>query len=354
VTAVVRQAITRRLPPAAKARLRALRDAARGPQAVREDDRIAAAWSPDARRAPQALEGRVVTNLLYERLNAADVAEVERRLTADQRALWSEAPAADRRWLTLALGTHHEVPAVIGKTGLTAALPPDEVHAVSRGALAAGGSCYYADLVVEGFRAAGVEASAAGRVLDFGCSSGRVVRVLAAAFPAVEWHGCDPNEAATAWAAGHIPGVEFALSPQAPPLAYEDGCFRSVFAISVWSHFGEPLALRWLDEMHRVLRPGGALLMTTHGWHSIAHYARNGLRSKQNLAEISQALCEGGFWYRPEFGEQGDFGIRNADWGTAYMSAEWLLARTRGKWRVGAFFSGAVEENQDLFVLLRS
>ena len=111
--------------------------------------------------------------------------------------------------------------------------------------------------------------------------------------------------------------------------------------------------MRWLEEMHRITCPGGALLLTTHGWHSVAHYGRNGLRSKRNLEDISRALRKRGFWYGAEFGEQGDFGVRNPAWGTAFMSADWLLAKTDGAWRVEAFASGTVEDNQDLFVLAR-
>ena len=39
-----------------------------------------------------------------------------------------------------------------------------------------------------------------GTVLDFGSSSGRVLRILAAARPDLRCLGCDPNEDAIAWA----------------------------------------------------------------------------------------------------------------------------------------------------------
>ena len=35
----------------------------------------------------------------------------------------------------------------------------------------------------------------------------------------------------------------------------------------------------WLGEMHRVLRPGGRLVLTAHGLQSVAHYARTGQRA---------------------------------------------------------------------------
>ena len=114
---------------------------------------------------------------------------------------------------------------MIEKSGLVPAQPPDEIHAMSRGALASGGSAGYADLVVSGLAGAGKRLEPGERVLDFGCSSGRVVRVLAAAFPDVRWHACDPNEAAVAWAQANLPGIEFAVSAQEPPLPYADRVF---------------------------------------------------------------------------------------------------------------------------------
>ena len=85
-------------------------------------------------------------------------------------------------------------PALLERTGLTAAQPPAGVHAMAQGPLAAAGGLYEADMVANALASAGVDiAGALGAALDFGCSSGRVLRVLAAAFPDVRWIGCDPN-----------------------------------------------------------------------------------------------------------------------------------------------------------------
>ena len=62
--------------------------------------------------------------------------------------------------------------------------------------------------------------------LDFGCSSGRVVRVLAAAYPELDWHGCDPIPDAIEWARANLPGIAFERSPEYPPLPYADGAVR--------------------------------------------------------------------------------------------------------------------------------
>jgi len=301
-------------------------------------------------RLPDPLRGSPVTDELFERLSDADVQEIERRAGSD---LPSGSWGADRRRYLLSLGVHHEVPAVSQKTGLTISMPPDDVHSMARGALAAGGSPYYADLVADGFAAAGAPIERGMRCLDFGSSSGRTVRVLAPAYPDCQWHGCDPIEDAIEWAQAHIAGVEFVLSPEAPPVPYEDESFDRVFAISIWSHFSAAAATAWLKEMQRIVKPGGALLLTTHGFNTVAHDHHSHRRTEAQLREVRAGLYDEGHWFLDEFGAAGDHGVANPDWGTAFLTPEWLLARVFPGWYVGAFALGRVEENQDMYVLRR-
>ena len=137
-------------------------------------------------------------------------------LDEDTRHAWDTALPAAREHLKLVLGVHHGVRPVLEKTGLTTAMPPDEVHAMGRGP-AAGGDFWTADWMAEAARRAGAPLADGDRVLDFGCWSGRHLRVLQAWRPGVRWIGCDPNEGAIGWAAEHLGGIEFFVSPQEPP-----------------------------------------------------------------------------------------------------------------------------------------
>ncbi|MGH2848004.1 MAG: methyltransferase domain-containing protein, partial [Thermoleophilaceae bacterium] len=280
----------------------------------------------ERRLSPDLLRAAPITELLYARLTADDVAAVEARLDPAEAALWETSGAADRKRLALAFAVHHRIQPALEHCGLSAATPGAAVHSMAHGAQAAGGSTYYADLVADSLRCGGHTLAPGQAGLDFGCSSGRVVRVLAAAHPEVDWHGCDPIPDAIDWAREHLPGISFERSPEYPPLPHEDGRFDFAFAISIWSHFSEQAARDWLKEMHRVLKPGGRLLVTAHGEQTVAHTYRGGVRSAEQLDEVRAALNEGGFWYAAEFGEMGDHGVANPDWGTAFLSAEWMLA----------------------------
>jgi SAM-dependent methyltransferase len=303
-----------------------------------------------------ATERSTVSNLLYERLGQRDVTEVERHLAQapELDRHYAGAPAEWRAFLVLAYGIWLDVPNVREKTGLLPVQPPEEVHAMARGPLAAAGGIYEADLIVDALASVGVEMSAVKSGLDIGCSSGRVVRALAAAYPEVAWRACDPNTPAIEWAANNLPGIDFFVSDDTPPLPLADGSLDLVYAISIWSHFAPDLGLRWFEEMHRLLRPGGHLVCTTHGLTSIAHYATLALRTPEQSEEIRDALYRSGSWYAAEFGEQGDWGVVNPDWGTAFLSPEWMLTHLCPRWRVLEFAPGRNQENQDVYVLQRA
>ena len=301
--------------------------------------------------APDEGKAQPVARRLLDRLTGEDVAAVEASLDHEAAGLWAQATPASRAYLTLAYGVHNRLPGVLERTGLTTDDPPPEVHSMGRGPLASGGDYYSADLVAEALQSAGTDVGGLRRGLDFGCSSGRVLRPLVAAYPDVEWHGVDPNAEAVAWAADHVSGATFASSASDPPLEFPDEHFDVVYAISIWSHFGARSARVWLDEMRRIVAPGGHLVMTVHGAQSIAHAGRLGARSQDQLAEIALALHRDGFWYAPEFGSAGDHGVVHPEWGTAFMSAEWLLRLATPAWHVVWFASGRNDANQDVAVL---
>jgi SAM-dependent methyltransferase len=326
-------------------------------RAVEEERALAAAPATEdfgRSLSPDLLRAAPVTEMLYSRLEVGDVEAIESRLEPAEAALWETADDADRKRLALAYAVHHHVQPALERSGLSPEMPSPGVHSMAHGAAAAGGSTYYADLIVDSFARSGLELEPGMTGLDFGCSSGRVVRVLAAAWPDIEWHGCDPIPDAIEWARAHLPGIAFERSPEYPPLPYADGQFDFVFAISIWSHFAEGAALDWLREVRRVIRPGGRLLITTHGEQTVAHTNREGVRSPEQLAEVRETMFQQGFWYAAEFGETGDHGVANPDWGTAFVTAEWILAKLTPDWRVLFFRPGRVEANQDLYVLERS
>jgi SAM-dependent methyltransferase len=100
-------------------------------------------------------------------------------------------------------------------------------------------------------------------ILDFGCGCGRVVRRLDGIPGSV--HGSDLNADAVAWCSENLPFARFVRNGLEPPLPLADASFDLVYTLSVLTHLPTGLAQEWLHELTRVLRPGGLLLVTTHG-----------------------------------------------------------------------------------------
>lgn len=293
-----------------------------------------------------------IVETFASRLSSEDIAFLDDNLRGAPPEIWTEADEPTRRLHAVPFALWVGIPGVEDRLGLTAAMPPEHVHNMATGPLAAGGAWLQAEQLNDALTRVGAAPRAGDAFLDFGCSSGRVVRVLAAAKPECRWLGCDPNTDAIAWAGEHLPGIDFFPSPLRPPLEQiEDGELAGAYAISIWSHFDAEPGLAWLEEMRRVIRPGGHLIITTHGTHSVAHYAR--VNGEADQRAIFEGLYREGFVYFDVFGEDGDWGVPAIGWGMAFMTAEWLQNHLTPAWSVRLFRPGAIEGNQDLYVLRR-
>jgi SAM-dependent methyltransferase len=101
-------------------------------------------------------------------------------------------------------------------------------------------------------------------ILDFGCGSGRVARWWSA-LDGVDVHGCDVNPRLVAWVDENLPFVTARATPLEPPTPYPDAAFDLVYALSVFTHLPAELQRPWAAELRRIMKPGGLLIITTHG-----------------------------------------------------------------------------------------
>jgi len=200
-----------------------------------------------------------------------------------------------------------------------------------------------ADLLMEDLAEQGLilESDAVG--LDFGCSTGRTVRTLAAGLPHMSWIGVDPVPSSIEYAAKRFKHHTWLVNNQEPPMPIDDESVDFVVSKSVWTHFSKAAAVAWIRDIERILRPSGLAAITVHGWHDLArrvYYndpspryglldgAKN-LMSIEYLELVTDELEAHGFQFRPyaNTGWQGDLGrIENsstADWGLTFMTKAW-------------------------------
>jgi SAM-dependent methyltransferase len=109
-------------------------------------------------------------------------------------------------------------------------------------------------------------------VLDWGCGCGRVTQHLARA-GVVRPAGADIDPENIAWCIDHIPDARFERLALDPPTPYPDDSFDAVFGLSVFTHLTEADQFRWLEELRRILKPGGVLAVTVAGHNALKRAA---------------------------------------------------------------------------------
>jgi SAM-dependent methyltransferase len=111
-----------------------------------------------------------------------------------------------------------------------------------------------------------IDINSLGAILDFGCGAGRVLR---------HWHdlsetrvcGTDYNGRLIRWCRSALSFADVRQNGLTGRVDWPDETFGLVYALSVFTHLTEPVGFGWIEELTRVTRPGGYLLITTHGDH---------------------------------------------------------------------------------------
>lgn len=118
------------------------------------------------------------------------------------------------------------------------------------------------------------------------------MRHLWAAEPGLRVWGCDINAAQIAWCRANLPFEVVEASGPTPPLRFGDGTFGLAYAFSVFTHLPAELQQAWLQELIRVVRPGGYICLSFHG----AAFASRFLRADERAQFAAGKLVV----HRPE------------------------------------------------------
>jgi SAM-dependent methyltransferase len=103
-------------------------------------------------------------------------------------------------------------------------------------------------------------------ILDFGCGCGRVIRHWSGVAKGPRLYGTDINPDLISWDRKHLSKIaDFQINRLEPPLNYPEAFFSFIYTISVFTHLTEAFQNAWIDELRRVLKPNGLLLITVHG-----------------------------------------------------------------------------------------
>jgi SAM-dependent methyltransferase len=126
------------------------------------------------------------------------------------------------------------------------------------------GSIHAFDLIQHTLEKNGITMNHFEAILDFGCGCGRIMRYWKN-LKYVQLYGSDYNPILIRWCRHHLPFAQFEVNDLPPPLSFSDKQFDFVYARSIFTHLSQNLQFAWLDELWRVLKPGGYLLITVSG-----------------------------------------------------------------------------------------
>lgn len=110
----------------------------------------------------------------------------------------------------------------------------------------------------------GYDINQTGAILDFGCGVGRTLRHWGD-LADVNVCGTDYNPDLVWWSRTKLTFADVRLNGLTGRVDWSDQTFGLIYALSVFTHLTEDVGFAWIDELSRVLRPGGLLLITTHG-----------------------------------------------------------------------------------------
>ncbi len=103
-------------------------------------------------------------------------------------------------------------------------------------------------------------------ILDWGCGPARIVRHL----PSLIGKNCsisatDYNETTIDWCKNNIENVHFELNGINPPTIFENNTFDFIYGISIFTHLSLENHIAWYNELIRISKKGGIILLTMAG-----------------------------------------------------------------------------------------
>lgn len=103
-------------------------------------------------------------------------------------------------------------------------------------------------------------------ILDWGCGPGRIIRHLPDFLDdKSRMFGTDYNAVSIEWCRSNLPNIDFNLNGLKAELPYHNNFFDYIFGISIFTHLSEKMHYEWMDELHRILKTRGILMLTLHG-----------------------------------------------------------------------------------------
>lgn len=197
----------------------------------------------------------------------------------------------------------------------------------------------------------GVRLREAITVLDFGCGAGRQLLHFTKNFPQVDYLACDVDYTLIDFIRKNYPAVKSEVNRFDPPLPFETDSIDMIYSVSIFSHLNPDHQRRWLEDLHRVVKPGGMCFLTTEGPTALARMGS--AFDPAELQKLGIIYREYSFLGQPNVAPVANvlLGIEGS-YGSTVMTPEFI----RAHWPSPGFdvvevVEGIIDARQDLVIL---
>jgi len=180
-------------------------------------------------------------------------------------------------------------------------------------------------------------------VFEFGCGCGRVSMWINPERK-LKFYGSDINGRAISWCKKNLGFGNFSTNNKIPPLKFSNDFFDLIYCISVFTHLDENEQFKWLDEMYRILKPNGYLLISFSGFENMPD---------QKELEISKndGILKKGFVFLKNKSFFKRILLGDNAMGLAYHTKNYVLEHYSKIFKIIKYVNRGINNHQNLLVL---
>ena len=133
-------------------------------------------------------------------------------------------------------------------------------------------------------------------ICEWGCGPARILRHMPnfSEDRKFNLYGFDYNSRTIKWCREQIEGITFDCNSTSPPLPCDSNTFDCVYNLSVFTHLSKDMHFQWINELQRIVKPGGLIIITTHGDNFKNNLVENELRDYEKGQIVIRGEIEEG------------------------------------------------------------
>jgi len=159
-----------------------------------------------------------------------------------------------------------------------------------------------------------------------------------------KFFGTDISKTNVSWCKKNFDDIKFSSNKQLPPLNFSDNFFDVIYSISVFTHLNEEEQYLWLNELKRILKTGGFLLISLHNFDNLKEKKDIEMAKKNGILEKGFA-----FWKIKS-------PLKRLIWGSstskiAFHTKNYVLENYSKSFKIIKYVDKGINNHQDLIVL---